>query len=148
ILALKCVLENAEDIEETEEERAAFEEALVNSFAEAAAALAQARAEEGAKLESVLLGQTDIIEKLTADAAACPAAAPEAIKARLMAQVNELLGASPSLSEERLAQEAAILATKVDIREELDRLAAHVAQARELLASAEPVGRRLDFLTH
>ena len=147
ILALKGVLENAEDIEETEEERAAFEEALVNSFAEAAAALAQARAEEGAKLESVLLGQTDIIEKLTADAAACPAAAPEAIKARLMAQVNELLGASPSLSEERLAQEAAILATKVDIREELDRLAAHVAQARELLASAEPVGRRLDFLT-
>lgn len=147
ILALKGVLENAEDVEETEEERAAFEEALVSSFAEAVTALARARAEEGAKLESILRDQIALVEKLTADAAACPAAAPEAIKARLMAQVSELLGASPSLPEERLAQEAAILATKADIREELDRLAAHVAQARELLASAEPVGRRLDFLT-
>ena len=58
-----------------------------------------------------------------------------------------MLGASPSLSEERLAQEAALLATKADVREEIDRLNAHVAQARELFAGKEPAGRRLDFLT-
>lgn len=147
ILALKGVLENAEDVEETEEERAALDEALVASFAEAVSALARARAEEGAKLGTVLSGQIGLVEKLTADAAASPAAMPEALKARIAAQVSELLGASPALSEDRLAQEAAILATKADIREELDRLIAHVAQARELLASDEPVGRRLDFLT-
>lgn len=147
ILALKGVLENAEDVEETEEERAALDEALVASFAEAVSALARARAEEGAKLGTVLSGQIGLVEKLTADAAASPAATPEALKARIAAQVSELLGASPALSEDRLAQEAAILATKADIREELDRLIAHVAQARELLASDEPVGRRLDFLT-
>lgn len=147
ILALKGVLENAEDVEETEEERAALDEALVASFAEAVSALARARAEEGAKLGTVLSGQIGLVEKLTADAAASPAATPEALKARIAAQVSELLGASPVLSEDRLAQEAAILATKADIREELDRLIAHVAQARELLASDEPVGRRLDFLT-
>ena len=147
ILALKGVLENAEDVEETEEERAALDEALVASFAEAVSALARARAEEGAKLGTVLSGQIGLVEKLTADAAASPAATPEALKARIAAQVSELLGASPALAEDRLAQEAAILATKADIREELDRLIAHVAQARELLASDEPVGRRLDFLT-
>lgn len=147
ILALKGVLENAEDVEETEEERAALDEALVASFAEAVSALARARAEEGAKLGTVLSGQIGLVEKLTADAAASPAATPEALKARIAAQVSELLGASPALSEDRLAQEAAILATKADVREELDRLIAHVAQARELLASDEPVGRRLDFLT-
>lgn len=147
ILALKGVLENAEDVEETEEERAALDEALVASFAEAVSALARARAEEGAKLGTVLSGQIGLVEKLTADAAASPAATPEALKARIAAQVSELLSASPALSEDRLAQEAAILATKADIREELDRLIAHVAQARELLASDEPVGRRLDFLT-
>lgn len=147
ILALKGVLENAEDVEETEEERAALDEALVASFTEAVSALARARAEEGAKLETVLSGQIDLVEKLTASAASSPAASPEALKARLAAQVSELLGASPALPEDRLVQEAAILATKADIREELDRLAAHVAQARELLASDEPVGRRFDFLT-
>ncbi len=66
---------------------------------------------------------------------------------RLTAQIAELLGASSSLSEERLAQEAALLATKADVREEIDRLGAHIAQAREIFAGAEPAGRRLDFLT-
>lgn len=147
ILALKGVLEHAEDIEETEEERAAFEEALAASFVEAVTALALARAEEGRKLETVLRAQIDEIERLTDEAASSPAASPGAIKARLMEQVSELLTASPALSEERLAQEAALLATKADIREELDRLTAHVEQARALIDGKEPAGRRLDFLT-
>lgn len=147
ILALKGVLENSEDAQDDEESRAAFEDALVASFADAVAALAAARSQEGMKLESILRAHVDEIERLTGDAIACPAATPQAVRSRLSEQLKELIAASPALSEERLAQEAALLATKADVREELDRLVAHVAQARELMDSAEPVGRRLDFLT-
>ncbi|MGV8996922.1 MAG: YicC/YloC family endoribonuclease [Parvibaculaceae bacterium] len=146
VLALKGVLETA-DVEEEVEDQEGFEKSLIASFGEAAAALARARAEEGAKLEAVLVAQVNTIERLTGEAASSPAASVEALRARLKAQVAELLGASPALSEDRLAQEAALLATKADVREEIDRLTAHVAQARELFAGTEPAGRRLDFLT-
>lgn len=146
ILALKGVLESAEAVEESEEAKQAFEEALVASFGEAAAALASARAQEGAKLEAILRAQVNEIERLTREAAACPAATPEAMRARLTGQLQDLLAAA-SVSEDRIAQEVALLATKADIREELDRLMAHVSQAHELLDGSEPAGRRLDFLT-
>ncbi|MEN6540989.1 YicC/YloC family endoribonuclease [Parvibaculum sp.] len=146
ILALKGVLETSE-VEESDEDHAALEKLVLGSFSEAAASLARARGEEGAKLERILRDQVDEIERLTQQASASPAAGVEALRARLRAQVAELLGASPALSEERLAQEAALLATKADIREEIDRLIAHVAQARELFAGVDPAGRRLDFLT-
>ncbi|MDO8422049.1 MAG: YicC/YloC family endoribonuclease [Parvibaculum sp.] len=146
VLALKGVLETA-DVVDAEEDQEAFEKVLIASFGQAAASLARARDEEGAKLEAVLVAQVDTIERLTKEAASSPAASVEALRARLKTQVAELLGASPSLSEERLAQEAALLATKADVREEIDRLNAHVAQARELFAGKEPAGRRLDFLT-
>ncbi len=146
ILALKGVLETSET-EESEEDHAALEKLVLASFSEAAASLARARGEEGRKLERILSDQVDEIERLTRQAAASPATGVEAIRIRLKTQVAELLGASPALSEERLAQEAALLATKADVREEIDRLIAHVAQARELFAGGEPAGRRLDFLT-
>lgn len=147
ILALKGVLENAEDVVEDEDAKAALEAALVSSFTEGAKALAAARAEEGAKLAAVLSGQVDEIERLTRAAADCPAATAAALQARLKEQLKELLGDASAIAEDRVAQEAALLATRADIREELDRLAAHVEQARELLASSDAVGRRLDFLT-
>lgn len=146
ILSLKGVLESTE-AEENEEERAAFEAAIVATFGEAAEGLARARAEEGRKIETVLRDQVDEIERLTKQAAASPAAGIDAMRARLRSRIAELLEASPALSEERLAQEAALMATKADVREEIDRLIAHVAQARELFAGREPAGRRLDFLT-
>ncbi|MDO8289442.1 MAG: YicC/YloC family endoribonuclease [Parvibaculum sp.] len=146
VLALKGVLETA-DIEDEVEDQEGFEKLLIASFAEASAALARARAEEGAKLEALLVAQVNTIERLTGEAASSPAASVDALRARLKIQVAELLGASPALSEDRLAQEAALLATKADVREEIDRLTAHVSQARELLAGSEPAGRRLDFLT-
>lgn len=146
VLALKGVLETA-DVEDDNADQEELEKHLVSSFGEAAARLARARDEEGAKLQSVLEEQVNAIERLTKEAAASPAASVEALRARLKTQVDELLGASPSLSEERLAQEAALLATKADVREEIDRLTAHVAQARELFAGLDPAGRRLDFLT-
>ncbi|MBX3492352.1 MAG: YicC family protein [Parvibaculum sp.] len=147
ILALRGVLESADVVEESDEVRQAFENAVVASFGEAAAALARARTEEGAKLEAMLGAHVDEIERLTQAAAASPAATADAMRNRLATQIAELLGASSSLSEERLAQEAALLATKADVREEIDRLNAHIAQAREIFAGAEPAGRRLDFLT-
>lgn len=147
ILALKGVLENAEDVVEDEEAKTALEAALVSSFTEGAKALAAARAEEGAKLAAVLSGQVDEIERLTRAAADCPAATAAALQARLREQLKELLGSASAIAEDRVAQEAALLATRADIREELDRLVAHVEQARELLASSDAVGRRLDFLT-
>jgi len=147
ILALRGVLESADAVEESEEVRQAFVDAVVVSFGEAAAMLARARAEEGAKLETMLRAHVDEIERLTKAAAASPAATAEAMRARLSAQIGELLGASASLSAERLAQEAALLATKADVREEIDRLNAHIAQARDIFAGTEAAGRRLDFLT-
>lgn len=147
ILALRGVLESADAVEESEEVRQAFADAVVVSFGEAAAMLARARSEEGAKLETMLRAHVDEIERLTKAAAASPAATAEAMRARLSAQIGELLGASASLSAERLAQEAALLATKADVREEIDRLNAHIAQAREIFAGTEAAGRRLDFLT-
>lgn len=145
LLALKGVVELVEP-EENEGERAAREAALLASFDDALAALAQARAQEGARLRPVIDGQLDAIARLTAAAAADPVRRPEAIRARLAAQVERLLQASDQLDADRLHQEAVLLATKADIQEELDRLDAHVAAGRELVAGGGAVGRRLDFL--
>ena len=145
-LGLRGVLETVE-VEEDDTDREALHAAVLASFADVAKSLASARGDEGEKLTSIVTDQVDRIEALTAEAKASPASSEQAFRARLKAQVGDLLEASPALSEERLAQEAAFLATKADIREELDRLQAHVAQARDLIASGEPVGRRLDFLS-
>jgi len=146
VLALKGVLETV-DPEPDDAARAALEAALVESFATAAEALRSARNEEGAKIQTVLAGQVDQIETLAQQAATLAEAQPDAIRARLQTAVRELIDAGANLSEDRLAQEAALLATKQDVCEELDRLKAHISQARSLIAQNEPAGRRLDFLT-
>jgi len=126
---------------------AARDAALLASLKRALAGLTAARRQEGAKLASVIGSHIDTIAALCAEARALAATQPEALKARLLQQVQEMAGAVPALSAERMAQEAVLLAVKADIREELDRLAAHVGQARELLSKGEPCGRRLDFLS-
>lgn len=145
ILSLRGVIEQDEG-EDSEEARAALAKALVGGFAQAVGSLAAARREEGDKLKAVLAAQVDDVARLAAAARSHADAAPAAIRARIEAQLKDLLTGAP-LPEERVAQEAAVLALKADVREELDRLDAHVEQARALLASPEPVGRRLDFLT-
>ena len=144
LLSMRGVIEPVEEEDETE--RAAAEAAMLDSLGEVLDRLATARAEEGARLAPVMSGHLDRIESLVADAKSCAAAQPEALTERLRSQVAELLDASPGLPEERLAQEAALLVAKADIREELDRLEAHIEQARGLLADGAAVGRRLDFL--
>jgi uncharacterized protein (TIGR00255 family) len=119
-------------------------EAAAYSFREAAEALGEAREAEGAALASVLSGQLDEIESLTRDAARLSGEAVPHLRDRLRAQVQDLL--SGELPEDRVAQEAALLAVKADVREETDRLLAHVASARLLLRDEDAVGRKLEFL--
>jgi uncharacterized protein (TIGR00255 family) len=94
----------------------------------------------------VLDGHLDEIARLAEAAGACAALQPQALRDRLRAQVSALLDASPALPEERLAQEAALLIAKADVREELDRLRAHIQAAREMMAEGGAIGRRFDFL--
>jgi uncharacterized protein (TIGR00255 family) len=125
--------------------RAVRDAAILESLATALDRLVKARCSEGAKLAALLTAQIGEVEKLVAVAAGLAAAQPEALRARLSAQVKELLGEAP-VSEERLAQEVALLAVKADVREELDRLTAHVQDARALIAQGKGAGRKLDFL--
>lgn len=145
LLGLKGVMEIAE-AEDTPEERAALEQALVAGFSAALEALVEMRLAEGAALGTVLADRLDGIARLTAAAEANPARQPEAIRARLAEQIATLMDSHRSFDPDRLHQEALVLASKVDVREELDRLVAHVAAARAMLAEGGPVGRRLDFL--
>nr|WP_153346950.1 YicC/YloC family endoribonuclease [Roseospira navarrensis] len=149
LLSIRGVLESAEttlDDAEAEAARTTRDAALMAGLDQVLDALAAARAEEGARLDPVLTGLLDQIDGLRGQATGLASAQPEALRERLRGQVAALTDAGSGLSEDRLYQEAALLAAKADIREELDRLAAHVQAARDLLAAQEPVGRRLDFL--
>lgn len=109
-------------------------------------ALKRARAEEGGRLEVLIRAQIDRIELMVAEAASLSAEAPEALKTRIREQVALLTADLNSLNADRLHQEAVLAATRADVREEIDRLHAHIGSARDLISSDEPAGRRLDFL--
>jgi uncharacterized protein (TIGR00255 family) len=145
ILALKGVIEVTEE-DEREEDRRAAEVTILKGFEQALADLVAMRQAEGATLGRLLSARLAEIAVLAARAEAAPGRKPEAIKARLAEQVATLLSASQRFDSDRLHQEAIMLASKADIREELDRLASHVAQAQKLIDDGGPVGRRLDFL--
>lgn len=146
LLRVRGILEAMEEIE-SDTHKAKREAAMSASFTEALAAVAAARQSEGARLAGVLRGQVVQIADLAHRAAALAASQPAAIRDRLKAQMADLLAGASVLSEDRIAQEAAILAGKADVREEIDRLNSHVAQAREMLDAGGAVGRRLDFLS-
>src|SRR5690606_17189604 len=101
---------------------------------------------EGSRLKTVLAQQIDQIESLVAAVESAPSRTPEAVRERLREQVARLLDTGAALDETRLYQEAALIAARADVEEELKRLTAHVAAARALLEAEEPAGRRLDFL--
>ncbi|MBI1980276.1 MAG: YicC family protein [Methylocystis sp.] len=145
LLAVRGVVEIVEP-ELSEAERAELEARILDSLDEALDALIHSRQAEGEALAAVLRQRLDRISTLAAQADAAPARQPEAIRARLKQQLARLLENADAFDPARLHQEAALLAVRSDIREELDRLKAHVESASKLLAAGGPVGRRLDFL--
>jgi uncharacterized protein (TIGR00255 family) len=149
LLRVRGVIEEENQSEESEEALSALDRALSKTLDEVLKALAGARAAEGKALSAVIDRHIVEIEGLCERAAERAAAQIGTLRARFDSQLAELLERTPALSEERFAQEVALLVGKADVREELDRLAAHIAQARTLLVEARPdnaVGRKFDFL--
>jgi uncharacterized protein (TIGR00255 family) len=145
ILSLKGVIEIIDE-DEREDERRAAEAAVIAGFQQTLAALAAMRVHEGEALGQILQQRIGQVAALAARADAAPGRRPEAIKARIAEQVATLLDQSSRFDPDRLHQEAILIATKADIREELDRLASHVTQVQRMIAEGGAVGRRLDFL--
>jgi uncharacterized protein (TIGR00255 family) len=149
LLRVRGVIEEEDAAVEGEEALAVLDRALSGTLDEVLKALAAARAAEGRALAVVIDRHVGEIEELCKRAADRASAQVGTARARFESQLAELLERAPPLSEERFAQEVALLVGKADVREELDRLAAHIAQARTLLADARPdnpVGRKFDFL--
>lgn len=146
LLAVRGVVEAAEqddgELSADDDRIALIEETLRETLDR----LAEARAEEGGRIASVLRDHLGEIETLVEEAENCAEAMPPAIRDRIAAQLDELLPGDGALPSERLAQEAAVLAVKADVREELDRLKAHIEAARDLLREGTGIGRRFDFL--
>jgi len=144
LLAVRGVVE-VRDAEETENDRREAGAHMLVGLDEALDRLAAMRVQEGTALATILVAKLASIQALVEAANACPARRPEAIRARL-AQAITILAGHPNFDQNRLYQEALLLAAKADVREELDRLMTHATAARELLAEGGAVGRRLDFL--
>jgi uncharacterized protein (TIGR00255 family) len=124
----------------------AIEHAILQCLSEAVFALKLARQSEGGALQVILLGHVGEVEALTLKAEGDPARQPEAIRVRIAENIAALVGAAPALDQDRLASEALFIASRADIREEIDRLKTHVKSARQLLSHGGAVGRKLDFL--
>lgn len=145
LLGIKGVLELVEP-EESAQETTARSDAMLADLEHALGELVAVRNAEGRRLEQIVLDQLLVIERLTQQIAGLPARSIEAVRARLKEQVGRLLESNANFDETRLYQEAALLAARADVEEELKRIGSHVAAARELLAVDAPAGRRLDFL--
>ena len=144
LIGLRGIVETVDD--EPESVVAARRDAVLDGWSAALDKLVVARGEEGGRLLAVLSEQRRELAALVEAAAGSAAAQPEAIRTRLDALLGELDGLAPTVPQERVAQELALLVARADVREELDRLRAHIAQAGELLERSEAVGRQLDFL--
>jgi uncharacterized protein (TIGR00255 family) len=145
LLAIKGVIEVVEP-DSDEAEDAAAKAAAAAAFEQALKHLIEMRKREGVTLGQILSQRMDEIESLMKKAEAAPGRKPEAIKARLAEQIAALLETSDRFDPDRLSQEAVMIAAKADIREELDRIASHISQAREMIRKGGAIGRRLDFL--
>lgn len=146
LLSVRGVLLSEDAAEVSEEERAAFEAALIQGFNEALNGLAQARQAEGRTLAAVFTDAADKLDILIAAARTTASAAPQAALDRIKQRL-EALAPDIKLDPARVAQEAAMAAMRADVAEELERLTAHAAELRALITKPEPAGRRLDFLS-
>jgi len=146
ILSVRDVVQYVE-IEEDAETLKARDRAMTESFETVLADFQSARDVEGAAMQAVLIAHLDEIEKLVASAQALAGEMPELIKQRYMEKVSALLEDKSGIDPERIAQEVVLLATKADVREELDRLTAHIDAGRKYVRANGQIGRKLDFLT-
>ncbi|MCB1464230.1 MAG: YicC family protein [Nitratireductor sp.] len=144
ILAVRGVVETG-GADEDDKIIAERHRIVLAGLEKAMAELVAARSQEGGRIVQLLAGQVDSIAELTKAVEADPSRTPQAIRERIATQLAPLVDAA-ELDPQRLHQEAAILATRADLREEIDRLNTHVQAARDLFAAGGPVGRRLDFL--
>lgn len=142
IVTMRGVLEQSQ----SQDDVAALSAALLAEFPAVLADFNAMRAREGAALADVLDAQLTEIETLTADAAALADARKGEMAKTLQRNLSRVLANSDGIDADRLAQELALIAVKADVTEELDRLGAHVAAARDLLGQGGAVGRKLDFL--
>jgi len=145
LLALRGVIEPVEDKKSPELFRE-LEEVILKSLSDALDSLGTMRNEEGERLGKAIDGHVKEIENLCQKIRKQAATQPETIRKRLKEQVTELLEAVPAMPEERLAQEAAMLMTKADVREEIDRLQSHIDQSWSLIKEKGAIGRKFDFL--
>lgn len=146
LLSLRGVIETGEP-EEDDSAQKARQAAILSDLEDVIGNVIAARKTEGAHIASSLSAHLEEIENLVGTIERAPSRTPEAIAKRLRERLEVLLGEAPQLDEQRLHQEAVLLAVKADVMEEIDRLKAHLEAARELLKSDKPAGRRLDFLT-
>lgn len=149
LLRIKGVVETEEQTSDDPELAKAREEEILKTLHGALKRLAEARLAEGAHLKEVLGQHLKRIRELCVAAARSAGAQPAAIRDRMQRQLADLMGAVPGLNEERFAQEVAMLVQKADVREEIDRLRAHIDQAEQLVVAAErgeAIGRKFDFL--
>jgi uncharacterized protein (TIGR00255 family) len=145
LLSLPGVLRQAQA--DQQEEKAVAAADVQAGFTAALADLVSSRRAEGERLATILNRQLEAISGLCDTAATQAAGQPAAQRARMLDNLQTLLRDTPNLSEERVAQEVALLASRSDVREELDRLSSHIAAARDLMREASGIGRKLDFLT-
>ncbi|AGK57758.1 hypothetical protein HYPDE_30418 [Hyphomicrobium denitrificans 1NES1] len=146
LLMIKGVLEMSDQAPEDVTARMAREKTITQSLEAALDKLAEARRVEGARLGEIIREQIAQIDQLAASVRASPSRAPEAIMSRLKDAIARLVDATTTLDDHRLHQEAVLIATRADVEEELQRLSAHVAAARDILVERGAVGRKLDFL--
>lgn len=144
LLAVKGVVET-QDNDLNEEEQAALKQKILADFAKLCQNLRAERMVEGQKITEALQELLNKIEAIVAQIDTKADTLPEKCKQKLEEQLKQYAD-EVAISEDRIAQEVVLLATRADIREEIDRLKAHVKAARELLSKDEAVGRRLDFL--
>ena len=135
-----------EEEKDSDDAIAARDKAILDGLEKAAIALCDMRSSEGEALGKLLSAQVDRIEELALVVENDPSRSVEEIARKIETQISTLMETATNLDRDRLHAEAAILATKADLREEIDRLKAHVAAARDLLQAGGPVGRKLDFL--
>jgi uncharacterized protein (TIGR00255 family) len=146
LLMIKGVLETSDQMLEDADVRSAREKTITQSLEAALDKLGEARRAEGARLGDIIREQIAQIDQLAASVRASPSRAPEAIMGRLKDAIGRLVDATAALDNDRLHQEAVLIATRADVEEELQRLSAHVAAARDILVERGAVGRKLDFL--